>query len=81
MDNEIIKMSDDLEDFNYQNALINQSRDSYMTKENFIEIISKLNFDRIETANIHFITGYEYIPKNEKMREHVRTFGYDINIS
>lgn len=81
MDNEIIKMSDDLEDFNYQNALINQSRDSYITKENFIELISKLNFDRIETANIHFITGYEYIPENEKMREHVRTFGYDINIS
>lgn len=81
MDDEILRTPDGVEDFSYQNALINQSRNSYITKENFIELISKLHFDRIETANIHFITGYEYIPKNEKTREYVRTLGYDINIS
>lgn len=83
MDNQIIKMSDNLEDLNYQNALINQSRDSYITKENFIEIISKLDFDRIQSASIHFITSYEYIPENKDKdrREYVRTLGYDVNIS
>ena len=68
-------------DFAMQEALIKNSRNSYMTKEDFIEIITKLNFDRIETCNIHFITSYEYIPETEKTRAYVKTYGYDINIS
>ena len=80
MEDDIIELSDNPGAI-HKTELINNSRHSYITKENFIEIINKLTFDRIETANIHFITGYEYIPENEKTREHVRTFGYDINIS
>lgn len=68
-------------DFAMQEALIKNSRNSYLTKENFIELITKLNFDRIETCNIHFITSYEYIPETEKTRAYVKTYGYDINIS
>lgn len=81
MNDEIIKISDEIKDLSYQNALINQSRNSFITKENFIEIISKLDFDRIERAEIHFITSYEYIPKDENRREYVRTFGYELNIT
>ena len=81
MDNEIIKMSDDIEDFNYQSALINQTRNSYITKEEFIEIISKLDFDRIKYVNIDFITGYKYIPEDEKYNEHVNTLGFKFEIN
>ena len=68
-------------DFGTQEALIKNARNSYMTKEDFIEIITKLNFDRIETCHIHFITSYEYILETEKTRAYVKTYGYDINIS
>ena len=83
MEDEIIKVSDDIKQLSYQNAIINQSRNRYITKEKFIEIISKLDFDRIESAHIHFITSYEYVPENKDKdrREYVRTLGYDINIS
>lgn len=85
MKDEIIKVSDDIKNLSYQNALINQTRKSYITKENFIEIISKLDFDRIQSASIYFITSYEYIPENKDKdkdrREYVRTFGYELNIS
>lgn len=56
-------------------------RNSYITKEDFIELITKLKFDRIETCNIHFITSYVYIAETEKTRAYVKTLGYDINIS
>ena len=81
MDNEIIKMSDDIEDFNYQSALINQTRNSYISKEEFIQLISKMNFDRIKSAQISFITGYKYIPEDEKYNEHVNTLGFEFNIN
>ena len=83
MEDEIIKVSDDIKNLSYQNALINRSRNSYITKENFIEIISKLDFDRILSAHIHFITSYEYVPENKDKngREYVKTFGYDLEIS
>ena len=81
MDNEIIKMPDDIGDLNYQSALINQTRNSYITKEKFIEIISKLDFDRIKNVNIDFITGYKYVPENENYNEHVDTLGYKFEIN
>lgn len=34
--------------------------DSYITKEEFIEIINNLHFNHIERAHIHFITGFVY---------------------
>lgn len=81
MDNETIQMSDDIKDLSYQQALINQSRNSYITKEEFIEIISKLNIDRIKSAYIDFITAYKYIPENETYNEHVNTLGFKFQIN
>ena len=78
---EILRTPDGIEDLSYQEALVNQSRNSYISKEDFIEIISKINFDRIKSANISFITGYKYIPENEKYNEHVNTLGFDFNIN
>lgn len=81
MDNETIQISDDIKDLSYQQALVNQTRKSYITKEEFIEIISKLEFDRIKNVNIDFITGYKYVPENEKYNEHVNTLGFNFNIN
>lgn len=72
---------DNKTDFPTQEALIKNCRNSYLTKEDFINIITKLNFDRIQTCNMNFITSYEYIPETEKTRAYVKTYGYDINIS
>ena len=81
MDNETIQMSDDIKDLSYQQALVNQTRNSYITKEEFIEIISKLDFERIKYVNIDFITGYKYVPENEKYNEHVNTLGFKFEIN
>lgn len=78
---EIMRTSDGIEDFGYQDALVNQTRNSYITKEEFIEIISKLEFDRIKNVNIDFITGYKYVPENEKYNEHINTLGFNFNIN
>lgn len=81
MNDEIIRTTDDIEDFNYQNALIIQTRNSYISKEEFIQLISKMNFDRIKSAHISFITGYKYIPEDEKYNEHVNTLGFEFDIN
>lgn len=49
---------------------------SYITKVKFIEMISALDFNFIESAKLHFITGFKY---NEE-KDDVRTIGYDISI-
>lgn len=50
--------------------------DSYITKEEFIEIITNLHFTHIESARIHFITGFVYNTENDK----TQTLGFDIEI-
>lgn len=78
---EILRTSDSIEDLGYQEALVNQTRNSYISKEEFIQLISKMNFDRIKSAQISFITGYKYIPEDEKYNEHVNTLGFEFNIN
>lgn len=49
---------------------------SYMTKEKFVEMMNNLNYVAIDSANIHFITGFEYDAKENITRPR----GFDINI-
>ena len=55
---------------------IKEVSDSYITKERFIEMISSLDFNFIESARLHFITGFKY---NEE-KDEVKTIGFDISI-
>lgn len=57
---------------------INQPHiDSYMTKEEFVKMLENMRFVRIESAHIHFITGYQY----EAEKNITKALGFDINIS
>lgn len=51
--------------------------DSYITKEEFIEIITNLHFTHIERANMHFITGFVYNVENDT----TTTLGFDVDMS
>lgn len=63
-----------------QKDMIIQSRNSYISKDEFIKIINSLEYDAIESAKIHFITGYRFIGENEKQDAHVKTLGFDFDI-
>ena len=73
-------MEEDEKDFYNQQSKIRASRDSYIKKQEFIDLISKLNFDAIETAKIHFITCYQYIPETKDKKEYIKTYGFDFDI-
>ena len=51
------------------------ARDSYITKEKFLAILTNLDFIAIKSAELHFITGYKV-----KGKDNVITLGYDIEI-
>lgn len=52
---------------------------SYITKNQFIEMINNLDFIAIEKANIHFITGF--VNKiNDKNEYITNTRGFDFDI-
>ena len=50
---------------------------SYMTKEEFIDIITNLHFTHIERADLHFITGFVYNAENDT----TKPLGFEIDIS
>lgn len=77
--NAMLKLSDTIS-LAEQKARIENSRNSYMQKADFIELISKLSFDTIETAKIHFNTSYEYIPEKDGKPAHIKNYGFDIDI-
>lgn len=51
--------------------------ESYIKKENFIELLNNLKFDSIKSARIEFNTGYEYDAKENT----TKTRGFEIEIS
>ena len=51
--------------------------ESYMTKEEFVQIITNLHFTHIQRANMHFITGFVYNAEDDT----TKTLGFDIDIS
>ena len=50
------------------NILIEEAKKSYITKEEFINIINTLEFGAIKNAEINFITGFIYDKKDEAVR-------------
>lgn len=66
--------------FAEQKTKIELSRNSYIKKSDFIDLISKLNFDTIESAKIHFNTSYEFIPEKDGKESRIKTYGFDIDI-
>ena len=60
---------------------INLLDSSYMNKAEFIEMISKLNFDKIEECSIDVITGYKITPDVESPTGfRAKSIGYNIRI-
>ena len=73
-------MENNENDFYIKQDNILAARNSYIKKQDFIDIISKLPFDSVETAKIHFITCYQYIPETKDNKEYIKTYGFDFDI-
>ena len=73
-------MENNENDFYIKQDNILAARNSYIKKQDFIDIISKLPFDSVETATIHFITGYQFIPATQENDEYIKTYGFDFDI-
>ena len=59
--------------------LLSQGKQSYMTKEKFVEMISNLDFKAIERADLHFITGIT-LSVDRDNKPIIKTYGYDFEI-
>lgn len=59
--------------------LLHQGKQSYMTKEKFVEMISNLDFKAIERADLHFITGIT-LSVDRDNKPTIKTYGYDFEI-
>lgn len=59
---------------------IKQTRDSYIKKEDFINMIQNLKFDTIKEVRIVFNTSYEFIPETKNEKEHIKTYGFILDI-
>lgn len=60
---------------------INLVDSSYMSKSDFIEMISKLNFEKIEECSIDVVTGYQTRPDQDSPSGfRVSRIGYNIRI-
>ena len=63
-----------------QDKLIKKTDESYITKEQLLQIISSLEFKKIKDARIEFVT--DYIIKYDRDDEpYVQALGFDININ
>lgn len=77
---EIIRTSEEMGKINEQAIKIANSRNSYMKKQDLIDMITKLNFDAVKEIKLECITSYEYIPGDDEHDSRVKTYGFDINI-
>ena len=59
--------------------LLSLGKQSYMTKEKFVEMISNLDFKAIERADLHFITGIT-LSVDRDNKPIIKTYGYDFEI-
>ena len=59
--------------------LIKEGKQSYISKEKFVEMISNLDFKAIERADIHFITGI-ILSADRDNKPTIKTYGYDFEI-
>lgn len=76
---ELNTIQPEIDSTNFEKNIIFQcGKNSYISKEKFVEMINNLDFKAIERADIHFITNA--IVKTINNESIVKTFGYDINI-
>ena len=63
-----------------QDKLIKKTDESYITKEQLLQIISSLEFKKVKNARIEFVTDY-IIKYNRDDEPYVQALGFDININ
>lgn len=76
------KFEESLKEHNndYEKLLIlKEGKQSYISKEKFVEMISNLDFKAIERADIHFITGI-ILSVDRDNKPIIKTYGYDFEI-
>lgn len=62
-----------------QDKLIKKTDESYITKEQLMQIISSLEFKKVKSARIEFVTDY-IIKYNRDDEPYAQSLGFDINI-
>lgn len=62
-----------------QDKLIKKTDETYITKEQLLQIISSLEFKKVKSARIDFVTDY-IIKYNRDDEPYVQALGFDINI-
>ena len=60
--------------------LMKASIDSYLKKEELIQMLENLNFSEVKDVNITCITGYQIKTSPATKEKYVQTLGYDIRI-
>ena len=73
-------MKDETKKLLEESIMVKKVRKSYLKKDEFIEMINKLNFTEVKMARIEFITGYE-IKNIDNGKPYVNTLGYEIEIT
>lgn len=73
-------MKDETKQLIEESLLVKKARESYLKKEEFIEMINKLNFTEIKLARIEFITDYE-VNISAEGKPYVNILGYEIEIT
>lgn len=59
---------------------VNLKRSEYVTKKEFLEIISNLDFESIRTASLSLVTGFKcYFDEKDKLV--INTYDKDIRIN
>lgn len=76
MDIEKQKLTDDVLE---NTELVRLCKKSYITKDDLIDIIQKLNFTEVANFSITCITGYK-IELDSDGDKNVRTYSFDINL-
>lgn len=61
------------------NEMVKQVKQSYMTKQDLINLIESLTFTEVTDFSMFCITSYK-IAKNEKGNKYVDKLGFDIKI-
>lgn len=62
-----------------KNVIIDNARNSYISKEQFIYMLQNLDFLQIKEARLRFITGFK-TKYDDKGNCIVETLGFDIDI-
>ena len=60
--------------------LMKASIDSYLKKEELIQMLENLKFSEVKDVNITCITGYQIKESSSTKEKYVQTLGYDIRI-